>query len=201
MKLAPLCVGAVSAFGFTLTACSGPADPGTAEMSLVDSFCEAVNQFVPPTPTGQGAGVRPEAELFAQLEHEFGVLAEVAPPEIKPDIEKMQATYGAMNKAASGAEYDPDNGMDFDVLRQSSIAVQQYVDAECDPNVDVVDPPPVDDIMKAFSVERELARCIYQEMGDVANIDPAELTPDLLTSQVCGTSLFALLSGTGPTTG
>jgi len=63
------------------------------------------------------------------------------------------------------------------------------------PSSAVVDPGQVDDIIEAFGVNRQLAECINLELGDVANIDPSELTPELLSRSVCGTSLVAILSG------
>ncbi len=51
------------------------------------------------------------------------------------------------------------------------------------------------DIMEAFAADEDTATCIYEAWGDVANIPPAELTPELMTFEICGTSIFQLMTG------
>ena len=82
--------------------------------------------------------------------------------------------------------------------------IEDYLETECGlvTPAPTDDQPPIDeqqvtDIMAAFGIERELAECINREFGDVANIDSAELTPELMTTPVCGTTLLGMLNGTG----
>ncbi len=50
-------------------------------------------------------------------------------------------------------------------------------------------------IMEAFATDEETAACIHEAWGDVANVPPAELTPELMTFEICGTSIFELMTG------
>ena len=53
----------------------------------------------------------------------------------------------------------------------------------------------VRNIMDAFAADEETATCIYDAWGDVANVPPAELTPQLMTYEICGTSIFQMITG------
>ncbi len=59
----------------------------------------------------------------------------------------------------------------------------------------------VANIIEAFATDRETAECIYEAWGDVANVEPAELTPELMTFPICGTSIFQMMTGDGRFTG
>lgn len=50
-------------------------------------------------------------------------------------------------------------------------------------------------IMDAFATDEATATCIFEAWGDVANVAPAELTPQLMTFEICGTSIFQLMTG------
>ena len=56
-------------------------------------------------------------------------------------------------------------------------------------------------IMEAFATDEATATCIYEAWGDVANVPPAELTPELMTFEICGTSIFELMTGDARFTG
>ena len=56
-------------------------------------------------------------------------------------------------------------------------------------------------IMAAFSTDEATAACMYEAWGDVANVPPAELTPELMTFEICGTSIFQLMTGDSRFTG
>lgn len=53
----------------------------------------------------------------------------------------------------------------------------------------------VENIMAAFATDEATATCIFEAWGDVADVPPAELTPELMTFEVCGTSIFQLMTG------
>ena len=50
-------------------------------------------------------------------------------------------------------------------------------------------------IMAAFATDEATATCIHEAWGDVANVAPAELTPELMVYQICGTSIFQMMTG------
>ena len=54
----------------------------------------------------------------------------------------------------------------------------------------------------AFGIEDlDVAECLHAQLGNVANIDSADLTPELMVAPVCNTSLLGLLSGEGESEG
>ncbi|MGI9597008.1 MAG: hypothetical protein ACR2QK_12665 [Acidimicrobiales bacterium] len=53
----------------------------------------------------------------------------------------------------------------------------------------------VANIMAAFATDRATAECIFEAWGDVANVPPEELTVELMTFRICGTSIFQLMTG------
>ena len=59
----------------------------------------------------------------------------------------------------------------------------------------------VANIMAAFATDEATAKCIFDAWGDVANVPPAELTPELMRFEICGTSLFQLMTGDSRFTG
>lgn len=56
-------------------------------------------------------------------------------------------------------------------------------------------------IMEAFATDRATAECIYDAWGDVANVPPGELTPELMTFPICDTSILQLMTGDAGFTG
>jgi len=50
-------------------------------------------------------------------------------------------------------------------------------------------------IMEAFAADEATATCIHDAWGDLANVPPAELTAELMTYEICGTSIFQMISG------
>ncbi len=59
----------------------------------------------------------------------------------------------------------------------------------------------ISNIMEAFATDRDTAVCIYDAWGDVANVPPQELTPELMMFPICGTSIFQLMTGDARFTG
>lgn len=53
----------------------------------------------------------------------------------------------------------------------------------------------VANIKEAFATDEATAACIHDAWGDVANLPPAELTPELMTFEICDTSIFELMTG------
>ncbi len=56
-------------------------------------------------------------------------------------------------------------------------------------------------IMAAFATDEATATCIYDAWGDVANVPPAELTPELMAFEICDTSILELMTGDARFTG
>ena len=50
-------------------------------------------------------------------------------------------------------------------------------------------------IMEAFATDEATATCIHDAWGDLANVPPAELTAELMIFEICGTSIFQMISG------
>ena len=59
----------------------------------------------------------------------------------------------------------------------------------------------IQNIRDAFATDQATAECIFEAWGDVANVPPAELTPELMTFPICGTSIFQMITGDGRFTG
>ncbi len=53
----------------------------------------------------------------------------------------------------------------------------------------------VANLMDAFATDRTTAVCIFTAWGDVASVAPEELTADLMTFPICGTSIFQMITG------
>jgi len=53
----------------------------------------------------------------------------------------------------------------------------------------------VANIVAAFATDEATATCVFDAWGDVANLPPEELTPELMTFEVCGTSIFQMMTG------
>lgn len=55
----------------------------------------------------------------------------------------------------------------------------------------------VANIMEAFATDEATATCIFDAWGDVANLPPSELTPELMAYEICGTSILLMMTGRG----
>jgi len=180
---------------------SKPTGDIAGEEIPAQSFCDMANDFVTDQSVTNAANF--SAEFFSDVDERLVSLIDAAPADIKQYFGTLQTEFAATNKALAELEYDlADPGflialqnVDDDAMLAATEAIEDHVGAECSIEPDPIDAGQVDDIMEAFSINRQLAECIHQELGDVANISPELLTPELLTQPVCETSLYALLSG------
>jgi len=62
-------------------------------------------------------------------------------------------------------------------------------------------PGGIENIMTAFATDEATATCIFDAWGDVATVPAEELTPELFNAEVCGTSIFELMTGDSRFTG
>lgn len=53
----------------------------------------------------------------------------------------------------------------------------------------------VANIAAAFGTDDATAACIHDAWGDVTEMAPEQLTPDLMNFPICGTSIFQLMTG------
>jgi hypothetical protein len=60
-----------------------------------------------------------------------------------------------------------------------------------------LDPNAAQSIFESFGIDQELATCLEEEFGDDFDFDAAGADPSFMTQEVCGTTLFEILSGIG----
>lgn len=186
----------------TATSAADTSEPAAASASA--SFCDAADDFITDRSVTDVALF--SAEFFAGVDERLAALLADAPDELRPDLESLRAGFAGTDTIFAEFDYDvtrPGLGdaleqVDNEGMLNATDNIQIYLGDECGIS-SAVDPREVDDIIAAFGVDRALAECINLELGDVANIDSEDLTPELLQREVCGTSLIALLSGAPPT--
>jgi hypothetical protein len=100
----------------------------------------------------------------------------------------LAATLTATSCGSSTPEPEPE-------VQTSELGPGGYGFDRSDPDAGIAN------IMAAFSTDEATATCIHEAWGDVANVPPAELTPELMTFEICGTSIFQLMTGDGRFTG
>lgn len=176
------------------------------EAPAVD-FCTEADAFINDRSITNVASF--SAEFFEDVDRRLGRLIETAPDEIVGDVEALRAGFASSDEIFGEFDYDVTDErlgpaleeVDNRSMLDATTNIQVYLTDECDLEpVGSLDPQEVSDIMDAFGVDRALAECLNLELGDVANIDPEELTPELMSMPVCGTSLIALLTGGQPST-
>ena len=104
--------------------------------------------------------------------------------------------------------------LDTQAMLVADQRINDHLDASCEAivlqearapggfNFDRSDPAGgVANIMEAFATDEDTARCIFEAWGDVSQVPPEELTPELFNYEICGTSIFALISGDNRFTG
>jgi hypothetical protein len=188
----------------------GACSSSGSEDASQETFCTDAQNFVTDDSVTRASNF--SQAFFAEVENRLSALAEAAPEDIRPDVEALRQGFVDSDEIFAEFNYDitdPALVPALDRIDQASMLeatenIETYLETECglvapDPSADQapVDEQQVADIMAAFGIERELAECINRELGDVANIDSEELTPELMTTEVCGTSLLGMLNGTG----
>lgn len=170
-----------------------------------DGFCDEAADFVADRSVTQAANF--SAEFFATVDDRLAGLIEAAPDQLVVHLETLQQGFAHTDQALSRFDYDlNDPGLasalaqvDDDGMLDATSTIQLFLTEEC--GIDQsggTDPDEVEAIMAAFGVDRALAECLNLELGDVARVPSQDLTPELMTRSVCGTSLFGLLTGTPP---
>jgi len=173
-----------------------------------EAFCEDTNAFVTDRSVTDVSGF--SAEFFATIDERLDELVDDAPVEVRDDLETLRSGFSETDGIFDAFDYDLSDArlgsaleaVDNEGMLAATQNIQRYLRVSCgiEPS-DEIDPAQVEAIMTAFGVDRTLAECLNTELGDVANIGSAQLTPELLSQPVCGTSLIALLSGVAPPSG
>ena len=176
---------------------SDPAESATGTDDPTEQFCAAANSFV--TDSAVYFVTQPDAELFAGFDNQLARLSEQAPTSITRSIEVLRDGFAAIDDAYATTGYDPTAAFELspevqDSSRRASAELDEYLQANC--ALGATRETQIDQIVEAFGIEdRSIATCLHANLGDVANIDAAQLTPELMTRDVCGTSILGLLSG------
>ena len=166
-------------------------------------FCGPANAFV--TATAVRLVASPDAGTFVDIDQRLAALLGTAPDELRDDLASLRTGFAAIDEAYGAVQYDAGATVSLpsEVLTANAVAaerLERHLVAECD--LDTVRDRQVDDIAVAFGIEDlEVAACLHAQLGDVANIDSADLTPELMVAPVCDTSLLGLLSGEGESEG
>jgi hypothetical protein len=177
------------------------------EATEVSDFCAEAAAFINDRSVTDVSNF--SAEFFAGVDQRLSGLVDTAPDDVRASLETLRSGFADSDQIFAEFDYDVTDqrlgpalaSVDNEAMLTATDEVQLYLSETCELEpVGSLDPQQVSDIMDAFGVDRALAECLNLELGDVANIDPEELTPELMSRQVCGTSLFALLSGGQPTT-
>ena len=198
-------------------------DEGTdgeqTEVLQGDAFCAQAGEFVGSLGTLNGSF---DADSFEAVDTELNELIEVSPVELLSAASDVRDGYRSIAEVAGRYAYDLGDpalatdlaSMDRAVLAGSFSELNAAIDDECGVSADSVlvagqnggpgevadgsDPDVViDQIAEVFGVDRALAECLYGEFGDIVNADSTSITPEVLTREACGTSLFNLLNGVG----
>lgn len=196
-----------SAATTTTTAATTPttATAGTSPSAgPVGDFCTDAARFVDDRSVTDIS--RFSEEFFADVDQRLSTMVNGAPPAIRGEVEILRAGFDGMDQALADFDYDlEDPGLpaalaqvDNEAMLAATAAVEQYLIDGCGAAAGVTDPRQVADIQEAFGVDQATAECLNRELGDIANIDSGQLTPELMGRAVCGTSLIALLAGTPP---
>lgn len=181
--------------------CSGSdtelVEPGDGG-STAATFCDDANAFVTSTPVF--FVTQPDADLFGSFDTALASLGSGSPAELRDDLAQLRDGFAHIGASYASVGYDPAAPLTLDgeiqaATRAATDRVESYLRANC--GLDDVRERQIDDIMLAFGMDdRSTAECIHVQMGNVANIEPSDLTPEIMTRDVCGTSIINLLSGT-----
>lgn len=180
---------------------------GSTDEAAAAAFCQDADAFITDDSVTSIDSFGPD--FFADVEQRLSALVDRAPTEVTADFEALRTGFRTSEEVFSRFAFDASDPalvpaldeIDQAAMLEATDNIQQYLDRECRafirPADGPVDEAQVADIMEAFSVDRTMAECLNRELGDIANIDSSELTQELLSMPVCGTSLIGLLTGTG----
>ncbi len=163
-------------------------------------------------------------DFFDRIDDVFSRVSSAAPSAIKADTETMRDGFREFADLLDEYDYnlfDPDLGtamenLDTAELDAASERVNTYVEDECgidlsdgdDSTSGLTDDPAVQDLAEdfsqlgddpaaiagfidAFGIDEELAECLSEELG---NIDLDNPDASILSKEVCGTTLFELIT-------
>jgi hypothetical protein len=206
-----------------LVAACGDAESGEQGIdTTTPDFCRAAVGLI----GGQGSVSVLEfsPQFFATIDAQFDELFAGAPSAVVADLKILSDGFGLTGEIF--VEFGSDNtSVEFlDALgerldSESMVAANESISAHLETNCSTDDlragrspggysfdrSDPVAGIanITAMSPETDPStiQCVYDAWGDVSNIPPVELTPELWTFEICGTSLFELLTGDPRLTG
>jgi len=176
-------------------------EPAQTETPITSSvaFCNPANAFV--TDSAVRFITTPDAEVFTDIDIQLEQIAEQAPAVITNDIAALRTGFAAIGQAYASTGYEPTASFVLPTGVQqanleSSRNLEDYLLRVCE--LTRVRTEQIEQISEAFGIDdATTAECLHAQMGDIANIDPSDLSPQLMTTEVCGTSILGLLSGAG----
>ena len=144
----------------------------------------------------------PDATVFATIDERLANLVDLAPTSVNDDLATLRSGFAAIGDAFAEAGYEPSASFVLPVEVQdanliASRNLENVLLESCD--LEAVRDEQIAQIGEAFGIDDpSLSECLHAQMGDIANIDSSTLTPELMTTTVCDTSILGLLSGTPP---
>ena len=176
------------------------AEPADAEPPT-DDFCRDATAFV--TSSDARLITTPDAEVFVEIDAALAALDSGAPDAVLADVATLRDGFAEIGEAYETTGFDPTALLDVpqETLLANGSAVRSLEDFLLDScGLAEVRDEQIADITEAFGIQDPaLAECLHTQLGDVANIDSSSLTPELMITEVCGTSILGLLSGEGET--
>ncbi len=176
---------------------ASPEPPLSSDDEPSVAFCSAATSFI--TDSGARFITTPDAASFAAIDTQLAGLATESPTSIAGDVTALRSGFEAIGEAYAATGYEPSASLVLPVEVQeanlrASRNLEEYLLDNC--GLAEVRDTQIADIREAFGIDDPvMAECLHTQMGDIANIEASTLTPELMTAEVCGTSIFGLLSG------
>lgn len=201
---------------------AGCGDSGSDESAATsDEFCAAAGATMSGQQTISVLEFSPQ--FFADMDAEFATMDELAPGSLRDDIAVLRDGFeltGEIYEEFGFQNRDPAfvdalvERLPTDAMTEARATIDAGLDEGCDPEILRIARAPggysfdrsdrdggVANIMAAFATDQPTAECIWQAWGDVSQVAPEDLTPELFTFRICGTSIFELISGDPRLTG
>ncbi len=162
------------------------------------------------------------AEFFEEADEEFAALGESSPSELRTHFVALRDGFATTADVWTDFEFEStapafldalSERVDTDAMATARDTINAHLQRECAEAVLVAAGAPggidfdrsdpvgaVATIMEAFAADEDTARCIFDAWGDASQVAPEQLN-DVWHLDVCGTSIFALMTGDSRFTG
>jgi len=201
-------------------------EPSQPPLPVIDrsDFCGVARQFASSNPFGDLTSL--DASAFAMIDEILIQAEDLAPSEIRDDVRVTRMAFNEFSSLLEKYDFnffDADllvelEAMNTDGLNEAGGRVSDYMRDECEIDIggdgaqDAASPTAVASdlaerfgdvgdvdaeiaaLMQVLGVDPELAECLNMELED---FDLDNQDPELLTQEVCGTTLLEILSSVG----